>query len=83
MSEHDLIVTAQKFAVEHGFTISLSKARRLALAVQKRMEREDHRRFVGWFETSDDYRATTNSDPTGEQAVRNVLREMMLAGTPA
>ena len=83
MSEYDLILIVQKFSVENGLCLTMSKARRIAIAVHKRMENEDHRKFIGWFETSDDYRTVTNSDPTGEQAVRNVLKEMLLSGTPA
>lgn len=81
MSEYDLISIVQAYAIENAMTISLKKARRMARAIHKRMDKEDHRKFIGWFETSDDYRAVTNSDPTGEQAVRNILKEML--GTPA
>ena len=80
MTEHDLILIVQNYAIENDFVISMSKARRMARAIHRRMDKEDRRKFIGWFETSDDYRTVTNSDPTGEQAVRNVLKEML--GTP-
>lgn len=81
MSVNELVEIVQKFSIEHGMRFSMSKARRMAIAVHKRMEKEDRRKFIGWFETSDDYRPPTNSDPTGEEAVRNILKEM--CGTPA
>lgn len=81
MSVNELIQIVQKFAIENGMCFSLKKARRMAIAIHKRMEKEDRRKFIGWFETSDDYRPLTNSDPTGEEAVRNILKEM--CGTPA
>lgn len=83
MQMSELIQQAQKFAGENGLTISLPRARKLAVAVKKRMDVEDHRLFIGWFETSDDYRSITHSDRTGEAAVNNILREMLLSGTPA
>jgi len=78
-----LIHQAQKFAIDNGLQISLPRARKLAVAVKKRMDIEDQRLFLGWFETSDNYRSTSYSDRTGETAVNNILKEMLLPGTPA
>lgn len=83
MQMSELIQQAQKFAVDNGLVISLPRARKLAVAVKKRMDAEDQRLFIGWFETSEDYRSTSHSDRTGEAAVNNILKELLLSGTPA
>lgn len=78
MQLSELIQQAQKFAIENGMHLSLPRARKIAVATKKRIDKEERRKFIGWFETSDDYRSTSHSDRTGEEAVRNVLRELLL-----
>lgn len=81
MSDHDLVSMAMRWAADNNQPISLMRAKKLARAVARRMEREEDRLFGVRFETSDDFRPTTYSDRTGEEAVRRILAE--LAGTPA
>ena len=82
MSYMDLVVQAQTFAYENGLVISPMRAKKVARAVQKRIDAEERRLFIGWFETSDDYRTTSYSDRTGEAAVNNILRELLMSDTP-
>ena len=81
MSDHDLVSMAMRWAADNNRPISLSRAKKLALAVARRIEREEARVFGLCLETTDDFRPATYSDRTGEEAVRRILAE--LAGTPA
>lgn len=72
----ELIQHAQKFAIDNGTTISLPRARKVALAIKKRMDK-----FIVQAETPDEYRSITHSDITGETAVNNILRELLDSDT--
>ena len=73
-----LTQSAFDFAKKNGLHLSVSRCRRIVLKEIRIIGREDERRFGLRFETSDDYRTTSYSDPTGEQAVRNVIRSLMV-----
>lgn len=77
MSYMQFAVQAQTFAMQEGFQISPMRAKKIAKAVAKRLDR-----FAAQAETSDEFKSITHSDITGETAVNNILRELLLSGTP-
>lgn len=64
---------------EYGIGIGEQRLKRIILKVVKRMERERARLERVEFMTSDDVRVIDYQDPTGESAVRNVMR-MVVSG---
>lgn len=70
---------ALKFSRENNLGFGFQRCRKIVLKEIRIYEREVERRAGLCFETSDDYRSTTHSDPTGEQAVRNVIRSMLVS----
>ena len=75
----DLTQQAKAMCREHGIEIGEQRLKRIVLRVVKRMERERAR--LEWVEitTGDDVRVVDYQDPTGESAVRNVMR-MVVSG---
>lgn len=65
-----------------GLCLNFRQCKRIAIKAIRIAEREDDRLFHLQLKTSDDYRSTSYSDPTGEQAVMNILRSL-LADTSA
>lgn len=63
---------------ELGMNFGFKQCKRIVLSAIRRIEREEERLFGLRFETSDDYRSISHSDPTGEQAVRNVIRSLLV-----
>lgn len=66
-----------RMSEELGFNFGFKQCKRIVLKAIRRIEIEETRLFGLTFETSDDYRTTSYSDPTGEQAVRNVIRSLL------
>lgn len=64
---------------EYGIGIGEQRLKRIILQVVRRMEREQTRLERVEFMTSDDVRVIDYQDPTGESAVRNVMR-MVVSG---
>lgn len=73
----DLTQQAKKRCREYGVEIGEQRLKRIVLRVVKRMEREAARRES--VETTDleGFSVLGYHDPTGETAVRNVLRELV------
>lgn len=63
---------------ELGFSFNFRQCKRIVLTAIRRMEKETDRLAGLCFETSDDYLTMSHSDPTGEQAVRNVIRSLLV-----
>lgn len=72
-----LTKSAVEYSKAHGLGFGFQRCRKIVLKEIRAVEREMDRVSGLCFETTDDYRTTTFSDPTGEQAVRNVIRSMM------
>lgn len=70
----DLTAEAKKMCRQYRIDIGEKRLRRVILKVVKRMEREQARLERVEFTTSDDVRVIDYQDPTGESAVRNVMR---------
>lgn len=70
----DLTTEAKKMCRQYRIDIGEKRLRRVILKVVKRMEREQARLERVEFTTSDDVRVIDYQDPTGESAVRNVMR---------
>lgn len=64
---------------EYGIGIGEQRLKRIILQVVRRMEREQARLERVEFTTGDDVRVIDYQDPTGESAVRNVMR-MVVSG---
>lgn len=64
---------------EYGIGIGEQRLKRIILQVVRRMERERARLERVEVMTSDDVRVIDYQDPTGESAVRNVMR-MVVSG---
>ena len=64
---------------EYGIGIGEQRLKRIILKVVKRMESERARLERVEFMTPDDVRVIDYQDPTGESAVRNVMR-MIVSG---
>ena len=75
----DLTDEAKKMCSEYGIGIGEQRLKRIILKVVKRMEREQARLERVEVTTSDDVRVIDYQDPTGESAVRNVMR-MVVSG---
>ena len=75
----DLTDEAKKMCSEYGIGIGEQRLKRIILKVVKRMERERARLERVEVMTSDDVRVIDYQDPTGESAVRNVMR-MVVSG---
>lgn len=75
----DFTAEAKKMCREYGIGIGEQRLKRIILKVVKRMERERARLERVEFMTSDDVRVIDYQDPTGESAVRNVMR-MVVSG---
>ena len=73
-----LTKSALNFSRDNKLGFGFQRCRKIVLKEIRAYEREMDRRAGLCFETSDDYRSTTHSDPTGEQAVRNVIRSMLV-----
>lgn len=72
----ELKVTAQRFCKRHRIDIGQSRLKRIVLKTVKRMEREADRLTRIEIITPDGYKFIDYTDPTGESAVRNVMREV-------
>ena len=75
----ELTAEAKKMCREHGIGIGEQRLKRIVLRVVKRMEREQARLQRVEITTGDDVRVIDYKDPTGESAVRNVMR-MIVSG---
>lgn len=64
---------------EYGIGIGEQRLKRIILQVVRRMEREQARLERVEVTTGDDVRVIDYQDPTGESAVRNVMR-MVVSG---
>ncbi|RAV34878.1 hypothetical protein [Corynebacterium heidelbergense] len=71
----ELKTTAQHYCKRHRIDINQHRLKRIVLKVVKRMEREADRLTRIEIITPDGYRCIDYSDPTGESAVRNIMRE--------
>lgn len=60
-----------------GLSLNFRQCKRIALKAIRVAEHEDDRLFHLRLETTDDYKSTSYSDPTGDQAVRNILRSLL------
>lgn len=73
----DLTRETQAMSRSMGLNFNFRQCKRIVLNAIRRMEREEDRLFGLRFETSDDYKIFSYSDPTGETAVRNLIRHML------
>lgn len=71
----ELKVSARRFCKSNRIDINERRLTRIVLKVVKRMEREADRLTRIEIITPDGYRCIDYSDPTGESAVRNIMRE--------
>lgn len=79
MEIHEIYAAISVWCSEHGITLSLKKRKRMASTIRTRVEAEHRRLHEVWATTPESYTVLTHSDPTGEQAVRNVLADLMPA----
>lgn len=75
----DLTTEAKKMCRQYRIDIGEKRLRRIILKVVKRMECEQDRLERVEVTTADDVRVIDYQDPTGESAVRNVMR-MVVSG---
>lgn len=75
----DLTVEAKKMCRQYRIDIGERRLKRIILQVVRRMEREKARFERVEVTTADDVRVIDYQDPTGESAVRNVMR-MVVSG---
>ncbi|MEJ5928721.1 hypothetical protein WG915_08850 [Corynebacterium sp. H128] len=73
----ELTKAAAGFADSNGIGLGFQRCRKIVLKEIRIYEREVERTSGLCFETSDDYKTTTYSDPTGETAVRNAIRSLI------
>lgn len=70
----DLTTEAKKMCRECGIGIGEQRLKRIIIQAVRRMEREQARLERVEVTTGDDVRVIDYQDPTGESAVRNVMR---------
>lgn len=69
---------AFEYSQAHKLGFGFARCQKMVLKEIRIYERELDRRAGLCFETTDDYLTTTYSDPTGEQAVRSVIRTQLV-----
>lgn len=72
----DLTQEAKKMCREYGIGIGEQRLKRIVLRVVKRMEREAARLESRESTDLEGFSVLDYQDPTGEAAVRNVMREL-------
>lgn len=77
----ELTLSAKSFCEMNSISIGHTRIRRIVLKVRKRMEHEQRRLERMEITTTDGFQFIDYKDPTGESAVRNIMREIM-ASTP-
>lgn len=79
MQKKQLIQIGFEEAEAIGVEVSRTFMMRLVTKTMKRMEYERRRLEAMLVDTPDCYSVIAHSDPTGEQAVRNVIRRALVA----
>lgn len=77
MEIHEIFSHISVWCADTGIPISLKKRKRIASEIKSRVDAEHRRLHEVWAVTPDSYTTLTHSDPTGEQAVRNVLANLV------
>ncbi|MEJ4112736.1 hypothetical protein ACGE24_03960 [Corynebacterium kroppenstedtii] len=80
----DLTISAKRFCQANKIQIGHTRLRRIIQKVIRRMEHEQRRLEQVEITTPDGYSFIDYQDPTGESAVRNIMREIITprANTP-
>ena len=73
----ELKVSAQAFCRRHKIEIGQSRLMRIVRKVVRRAEHEQRRLERVEITTPDGYKFIDYQDPTGESAVRNIMREIV------
>ena len=72
-----LTISAKEFCEEAGINIGHTRLRRIVQKTIRRMEHEQKRFERMEITTPDGYSFIDYQDPTGESAVRNIMREVV------
>lgn len=74
-------LTHKAFALstELGTPMSFKKCKRIVWMAVKKIEADEDRRFGLCFKTTDNYKSITYSDTTGEEAVMNLIRSLLVS----
>lgn len=79
----ELTLSAKRFCETNGIEIGHTRLRRIIQKVIRRMEHERRRLEEVEITTPDGHKFIDYQDPTGESAVRNIMREIITgANTP-
>lgn len=75
----ELTHKAVAMSKELGEPLSFNRCKRLVWMAVKKIEADEDRRSGLCFKTTDNYKSITYSDTTGEEAVMNIIRSLLVS----